>query len=233
VECGSSAPAFHPPSLAIHRSAAALLSPASIWPHELQPLAIGNCDAIREKAHHRSAKASVVFLPHSLAHSPFPRGPYLFNTGPREESLAAFCSYFYDEIRGTEDATRLSQGGLRLTWDPVYRLVKQIPRGRVTTYGALAKVLRLRGGARTAGRAMAATPSGRGIPWHRVVGDRGKLLIREPYASLQRKLLESEGISLLESRVDLALHGWTPKKPAAPQVKHKTAAARSAKRRSR
>ena len=80
---------------------------------------------------------------------------------------------------------------------------------------------------------MAATPSGRGIPWHRVVGDRGKLLIREPYASLQRKLLESEGISLLESRVDLALHGWTPKKPAITQVKHKTAAARNDKRRSR
>jgi methylated-DNA-protein-cysteine methyltransferase related protein len=120
-----------------------------------------------------------------------------------------------------------------LTWEPVYRLVKQIPRGRVITYGALAKALRLRGGARTAGRAMAATPSGRGIPWHRVVGDRGKLLIREPYASLQRKLLESEGISLLESRVDLNLHGWSPKKSPAAKVKQKTTAARSAKRRSR
>jgi hypothetical protein len=34
------------------------------------------------------------------------------------------------------------------------------------------------------------------------------LLIREPYASLQRKLLESEGVKLLESRVDLKLHVW-------------------------
>jgi methylated-DNA-protein-cysteine methyltransferase related protein len=58
---------------------------------------------------------------------------------------------------------------------------------------------------------MAATPSGKGIPWHRVVGDRGKLLIREPYASLQRKLLESEGVKLLESRVDLKRHLWMPK----------------------
>jgi len=166
----------------------------------------------------------------ALTHSPFLHGPYPFNTGPCEESLAALCSCFYDEIRRAEDATRLSPGGIRLTWDPVYRLVKQIPRGRVTTYGALAKVLRLRGGARTAGRAMAATPSGRGIPWHRVVGDRGKLLIREPYASLQRKLLESEGVSLLESRVDLALHGWTPKKKTASQVKQKSGAARNANR---
>jgi methylated-DNA-protein-cysteine methyltransferase-like protein len=97
-----------------------------------------------------------------------------------------------------------------MTWDPVYRLVQQIPRGRVTTYGALAQALHLRGGARTVGRAMAATPSGRGIPWHRVVGDRGKLLIREPIASLQRKLLESESITVVEARVDLKAHLWTP-----------------------
>jgi len=101
-----------------------------------------------------------------------------------------------------------------MSWDPVYKLVKQIPRGRVITYGALAKALRLRGGARTAGRALAATPSGRGVPWHRVVGDRGKLLIPEPYASLQRKLLESEGVKIVELRADFAKHGWTPKSAA-------------------
>jgi methylated-DNA-protein-cysteine methyltransferase-like protein len=97
-----------------------------------------------------------------------------------------------------------------MTWEPVYNLVQQIPRGRVLTYGAVAKLLRLRGGARSAGRAMAATPQGRGIPWHRVVGERGKILIREPYASLQRKLLETEGVALIESRVDLKRHLWSP-----------------------
>jgi methylated-DNA-protein-cysteine methyltransferase-like protein len=114
-----------------------------------------------------------------------------------------------------------------MSWDSVYRLVKQIPRGRVTTYGALAKALQLRGGARTAGRAMAATPSGKGIPWHRVVGDRGKLLIREPYASLQRKLLLTEGVQLLESRVDLKAHVWSPAKARrSSKVKQKTRRAR-------
>jgi methylated-DNA-protein-cysteine methyltransferase related protein len=101
-----------------------------------------------------------------------------------------------------------------MSWAPVYQFVKQIPRGRVITYGGLAEALRLRGGARTAGRAMAGTPSGKGIPWHRVVGDRGKLLIREPYASLQRKLLASEGVELLESRVDLKVYLWQPAKSA-------------------
>jgi methylated-DNA-protein-cysteine methyltransferase related protein len=107
-----------------------------------------------------------------------------------------------------------------MSWDPVYRLVQQIPRGRVLSYGGLAKALRLRGGARTAGHAMAATPSGRGIPWHRVVGARGKLLIREPYASLQRKLLESEGVRLTESRVDWKSHEWVPGRKT-PKAKSK------------
>ena len=97
-----------------------------------------------------------------------------------------------------------------MSWDPVYRLVQRIPRGKVLTYGRLAKALRLPGGARTAGRAMAATPSGKGIPWHRVVGDRGEILIRGPYALLQRKLLESEGIAIVEFRVDLKRHLWQP-----------------------
>jgi methylated-DNA-protein-cysteine methyltransferase-like protein len=102
-----------------------------------------------------------------------------------------------------------------MSWDAVYRLVQQIPRGRVLTYGVLAKALGLHGGARSAGRAMAATPSGRGIPWHRVVGERGRILIREPHASLQRKLLESEGVKFIESRVDLKRHLWTsPRKKA-------------------
>ena len=104
-----------------------------------------------------------------------------------------------------------------MSWDPVFRFVQRIPRGKVLTYGALAKSLRLPGGARSAGRAMAATPSGKGIPWHRVVGVRGKILIREPYASLQRKLLESEGIAILESRVDLKRHLWKPPRKSTPK----------------
>jgi methylated-DNA-protein-cysteine methyltransferase-like protein len=97
-----------------------------------------------------------------------------------------------------------------VSWDPVYRLVRQIPRGRVLTYGALAKAIRLPGGARSAGRAMAATPAGSGIPWHRVVGERGKILIRGPYAMLQKKLLESEGVAMIECHVKLDAHAWKP-----------------------
>ena len=109
------------------------------------------------------------------------------------------------------------------SWDPVYRVVKQIPRGRVLSYGALARILRLRGGARSAGRAMAATPSGKGIPWHRVLGEGGKILVREPYASLQKKLLESEGVTVIESRVNLKQHLWMLPTKKSPKTKTKPA----------
>jgi methylated-DNA-protein-cysteine methyltransferase-like protein len=101
-----------------------------------------------------------------------------------------------------------------MSWDPVYRLVKHIPRGRVTTYGELAKALGLPGGARAIGYAMAACPSGRGIPWHRVVGAGGRLLLSEPCAGMQRRLLETEGISIEGGSVSMKRYAWSPGKRA-------------------
>jgi alkylated DNA nucleotide flippase Atl1 len=66
---------------------------------------------------------------------------------------------------------------------------------------------------------MSASPSGKGIPWHRVVGAGGKLLIREPYASLQRKLLESEQVTMTERRVNMKLHHWKFPRKAKPRTR--------------
>jgi methylated-DNA-protein-cysteine methyltransferase-like protein len=111
-----------------------------------------------------------------------------------------------------------------MSWEPVYRLVKRIPRGRVTTYGTLAKALRLRGGARAVGYAMAASPSGRGIPWHRVVGAGGRLTIPEPHGSLQRRLLEAEGVEVGDRRrVDMERYFWNPAKKRSAARKRKAA----------
>ena len=105
-----------------------------------------------------------------------------------------------------------------MNWNSVYKLVKKIPRGRVTTYGAIARALKLSGGARTAGRAMAACPSGRGIPWHRVVGAGGRLLLREPNVSLQRKLLETEGLHVVERRIEnFPSRQWLPVRKKRPR----------------
>ena len=86
----------------------------------------------------------------------------------------------------------------------VYRLVKRIPRGRVTTYGELARTAADFAAARerwvTRWRHV---PADAGIPWHRVVGAGGRLIIREPYGSLQRRLLESEGVKIEGTRIDM------------------------------
>jgi methylated-DNA-protein-cysteine methyltransferase related protein len=114
-----------------------------------------------------------------------------------------------------------------MSWDPVYRLIKKIPRGRVTTYGELARALRLPGGARAVGYAMAATPSGRGIPWHRVIGAGGRIRVPEPYASKQRKMLETEGVVLVGGVIDMKTYGWSPAKRKASRPKRRKKRVRS------
>lgn len=107
-----------------------------------------------------------------------------------------------------------------MSWSPVYHLVKKIPRGRVTTYGELAKALDLRAGARAVGYAMAACPSGQGIPWHRVLGAGGRIRVPEPHAALQRKLLQSEGVTI-DLHVDMSIYGWSFRKSKATAARKK------------
>ncbi|MGH9684828.1 MAG: MGMT family protein [Candidatus Acidiferrales bacterium] len=116
-----------------------------------------------------------------------------------------------------------------MSWDPVYRFVKKIPRGRVMTYGGVAKALRLRGGARAVGYAMAAAPNGRGIPWHRVLGAGGHIRVPDSHASLQRRLLETEAVAFDGGVVDLEIYGWTRAKRKAPRSKNRRTQARKRK----
>ena len=111
-------------------------------------------------------------------------------------------------------------------WSRIYMLVKRIPKGRVMTYGQLARATRLPGGARAAGHAMAACPRGQAIPWHRVLAAGGRIAVREPFAGLQRRLLESEGVRLVNSHVPLAEHLWAPPKRS-PKRPAKLASKRS------
>lgn len=117
-----------------------------------------------------------------------------------------------------------------MSWAPVYELIKKIPRGRVTTYGELARALKLPGGARAVGYAMAATPGGQGIPWHRVIGAGGRLLIPEPSGTKQRMLLQTEGVEVDYTRVDMKIYGWSPVAAKKTARKAKSTKGRAAKR---
>ena len=89
----------------------------------------------------------------------------------------------------------------------IYAEVRRIPRGRVSTYGGIARRL---GGcsARQVGYAMAALPEGSRVPWHRVINHKGEISLRDG-AARQRALLEAEGVKFsLRGRIDLSQIGW-------------------------
>ena len=97
------------------------------------------------------------------------------------------------------------------TYERIYRAVRRIPHGRVSTYGDIAERAGLEGRARQVGYALHALPSGSRIPWHRVVNARGEISLRSGSDSheLQRMLLEEEGIEFdLRGRIDLARYRW-------------------------
>jgi methylated-DNA-protein-cysteine methyltransferase related protein len=116
-----------------------------------------------------------------------------------------------------------------MSWNRVYSLVKQVPRGRVTTYGDIAKALRLPGGARAVGYAMAACPQGRGIPWHRVIASGGRITTPEPHGSLQRRLLEAEGVDTTRASIDMEHFRWAISKRIRPKKTRSKVSARAKK----
>jgi methylated-DNA-protein-cysteine methyltransferase-like protein len=76
----------------------------------------------------------------------------------------------------------------------VYRIVAEIPRGKVVTYGQIARGLGQPRGARAVGWAMRHCPEG--LPWHRVINAQGGISQRRygTHVDLQRQLLEREGV---------------------------------------
>ena len=95
-------------------------------------------------------------------------------------------------------------------YQQIYATVRRIPRGRVATYGQIAKIT---GGctARMVGYAMSALPPELNVPWHRVINSQGKVSVRKrgDGADDQRKMLELEGIRFdHKGRVDLSKVRW-------------------------
>jgi|TARA_A200000113_G_C8545437_1_gene250731 methylated-DNA-protein-cysteine methyltransferase-like protein len=96
----------------------------------------------------------------------------------------------------------------------VYKVVRTIPVGRVTTYGLIAKKLGTASSARTVGWALNACHNDSSIPAHRVVNRNGLLSGKHHFKGfdLMKQLLENEGIEVNDDRVvDFNIKLWNPK----------------------
>lgn len=117
-------------------------------------------------------------------------------------------------------ATSASVAGFEKVFEKIYRLVLRIPRGRVMTYGQIARLLEERYSPRLVGWAMHATPKDeRNIPWHRVINSQGaistgRVILAEP--DRQRLMLEAEGVVFDQrGHCDLGVYQWSPRQRAA------------------
>ena len=84
--------------------------------------------------------------------------------------------------------------------------VRKIPRGKVSTYGAVAKAAGFPGRARQTSWALRKSPPG--LPWHRVVGAGGRILLTGESGQDQRLRLKQEGVKFERDRVVMAAHEY-------------------------
>ncbi len=99
-------------------------------------------------------------------------------------------------------------------YNRIYAIVRQIPIGKVATYGQVAELAELYGKARLVGYALYRVDKDSDIPWHRVINAKGEVSessLRLGSDHVQRSLLEAEGIQFSpEGKIDLQEYLWRP-----------------------
>jgi len=98
----------------------------------------------------------------------------------------------------------------------IYAVVSRIPRGRVATYGQVARLANLPGQARLVGYALSSLPDGSRVPWQRVVNAQGRISGRgggSDWGTLQRIRLLREGVAFgAKGSIDLGRYRWRPRR---------------------
>jgi methylated-DNA-protein-cysteine methyltransferase related protein len=100
------------------------------------------------------------------------------------------------------------------TYENIYTVVRQIPLGKVATYGQVADLANLSGKPRLVGYALYRVDIASDIPWHRVINAKGEISyspLRQGGDYTQKILLEQEGIEFnTEGKINLRKYLWHP-----------------------
>lgn len=96
------------------------------------------------------------------------------------------------------------------SYEKIYDVVRQIPRGTVATYGQVAKLAGNKHWARVVGYALHVNPDPEEIPCYRVVNREGRLSEAFAFGGVnqQKILLEEDGIEVVDNHVDLTVYQW-------------------------
>lgn len=94
--------------------------------------------------------------------------------------------------------------------EAILAVVARVPRGKVTTYGAVAECAGWPRRARLVGRVLSDLPPGTRLPWHRVVAAGGRIAFPAGTDACDRQVerLRREGVSVSNGRIDLGRFGW-------------------------
>ncbi|ANP64143.1 Methylated-DNA--protein-cysteine methyltransferase [Vibrio alginolyticus] len=93
----------------------------------------------------------------------------------------------------------------------IFAVIHQIPKGKVSTYGEIAKMAGYPGYARHVGKALGNLPEDSKLPWFRVVNSQGKISLKGRDLERQKKKLEAEGIEVSEvGKTSLKKYKWQP-----------------------
>lgn len=90
--------------------------------------------------------------------------------------------------------------------------IRDIPEGRVASYGQIADITGLIRGARQVGYALRTLPDGHDVPWHRVITVSGRIAFEKGSSRFkeQRERLMMEGIAVNTGRIDMRTFRWQP-----------------------
>lgn len=94
----------------------------------------------------------------------------------------------------------------------IFRVLQQIPPGKVVSYGQVATMAGLGRAARFVGTTLRKLPKDTKLPWHRVVNSQGRISFKDDHPGFkrQKERLESEGVHFIRGRINFQHYQWQP-----------------------